>query len=261
MIGFVLGTSEGNEILERVNKITDDIVISTATSYGGELLKEYKYKHLNTEPLDEVKFKKLIEDFNIKLFVDASHPYAKEVSKTLIKVCDELNIEYIRYERKSYLDNTENKKIIRIDSYEELEEVLKKIDGNVLNTTGSNNAGFINSLNIENRVIHRVLPLPNILQKLIDSGIKIENIIAIKGPFGKEINNGIIKEYKIRAIITKDSGLEGGIKEKIESALENDINVIVISKPKVEYKNFYESIDDLVEAIENKKELIVREEI
>ncbi|MBD7915270.1 cobalt-precorrin-6A reductase [Clostridium sp. Sa3CUN1] len=258
MIGFVLGTSEGNEILEKVNKITDNIVISTATNYGGELLKKYKFKHLNTQPLDEEGFKRLIKEFNIKLFVDASHPYAKEVSKTLIKACEDLNIEYIRYERKSYLDNIENKNIIRVDNYEELPKVLENIEGNVLNTTGSNNAGFINSLEIKNRVIHRVLPLPNILQKLIDSGIKIENIVAIKGPFGKEINNGIIKEYEIKAIITKDSGLEGGMKEKIDSALENNINVIVISKPKIKYKNFYETIDDLIEVIENKKELIIR---
>lgn len=253
MIGFVLGTSEGNEILEKINKITEDIVISTATNYGGELLKKYKFKHLNTKPLDEEGFKNLIKDFNIKIFVDASHPYAKEVSKTLMKVCCDLNIEYIRYERKSYLDDIKNEKIIKIDNYEDLVEVLKNIEGNVLNTTGSNNAGLINGLDIKNRVIHRVMPLPNILQKLIDSGIKVEDIIAIKGPFGKEINNGIIKEYKIKAIITKDSGLEGGIKEKIDSAMENDINLIVISRPEIKYDNFYQSIDVLIEVITNKK--------
>lgn len=249
MIGFVLGTSEGNEILEKVNKITDNIVVSTATNYGGELLKKYKFKHLNTQPLDEEKFKKLIEDFNIKLFVDASHPYAKEVSKTLIKTCDDLNIEYVRYERKSHLDNICDDKIIKIDSYEELPAALKDIEGNVLNTTGSNNAGLINSLNIKNRILHRVLPLPNILQKLIDSGIKIEDIIAIKGPFGKEINDGIIKEYKIKAIITKDSGIEGGMKEKIESALENNTKIIVINRSVVKYKRIYENIDDLIKFI------------
>ena len=252
MIGFVLGTSEGNEILEKVNKITDNIVISTATNYGGELLRKYKFKHLNTKPLDEEGFKKLIKEFNIKIFVDGSHPYAKEVSKTLMKACYDLNIEYIRYERKSYLDDIESEKIIRINNYEELVEVLKNIEGNVLNTTGSNNAGLINSLNIENRIIHRVLPMPNVLQKLIDSEIKVEDIIAIKGPFGKEINNGIIKEYKIKAIITKDSGLEGGIKEKIESVIENDINLIVISKPEIKYDNFYQNIDELIEAISKK---------
>ncbi|MGL4875366.1 MAG: cobalt-precorrin-6A reductase, partial [Clostridium sp.] len=35
MLGFVLGTGEGHEILKEVNKFTSDIFVSTATKYGG----------------------------------------------------------------------------------------------------------------------------------------------------------------------------------------------------------------------------------
>jgi precorrin-6A/cobalt-precorrin-6A reductase len=48
MIGLILGTSEGKRILSLLNKYTEDIFITTATAYGGELLKDYKYKILNT---------------------------------------------------------------------------------------------------------------------------------------------------------------------------------------------------------------------
>ena len=101
MIGFVLGTGEGRAILSHVNKYTDEIVVSTATEYGYEIYKEFKAKHFNYRPLNEDEFKDLITKFGIDTFVDASHTYACEVSKTLIKVCNDLNIEYIRYERKS----------------------------------------------------------------------------------------------------------------------------------------------------------------
>ena len=76
-------------------------------------------------------------------------------------------------------------------------------------------------------MIHRILPSPKVISKLLDNGISMDNIIAIKGPFGFEINNGIIKEYKIKALITKDSGEEGGMKEKIDSALLNDVKIIL----------------------------------
>ncbi|MEG1002882.1 cobalt-precorrin-6A reductase [Clostridium sp.] len=254
MIGFVLGTSEGHEILSSINEFTEDIFVSTSTQYGGDLLKNYKIKHLNCKPLNEEEFKAYIKRLNINIFVDGSHPYAKEVSKTLIKVCKELNVKYIRYERKSYFDLIENNEnIIKIDDYSELEEALKNIDGNVLNTTGSNNALNINNLNLKNRVIHRVLPSPSILKKLVDNGIKLDNIIAIKGPFGRYINDGIIKEYNIKAIITKDSGLEGGVLEKVESAFENKAKVILINKPKVNYKIAFNNIDKMIKFI--KKEL------
>ena len=251
MIGFVLGTGEGRAILSHVNKYTDEIVVSTATEYGYEIYKEFKAKHFNYRPLNEDEFKDLITKFGIDTFVDASHPYACEVSKTLIKVCNDLNIEYIRHERKSYFnDLKDNENIIFIDKYEYLEELFKNIDGNILNTTGSNNALKIECLKSEkNRIIHRILPSPKVISRLLDNGISMENIIAIKGPFGFEINNGIIKEYKIKALITKDSGEEGGMKEKIDSALINNVKIIVIKRLEVNYGRKFNNIEEMINFI------------
>lgn len=251
MIGFVLGTGEGRDILSHVNKYTDEIVVSTATEYGYEIYKEFKAKHFNYKPLNEDEFKDLIIKFGINVFVDASHPYASEVSKTLIKVCNGLNVEYIRYERKSYFNNLkDNKNVIFIDKYEYLEEVFKNIDGNILNTTGSNNALKIEGLKSEsNRIIHRILPSPKVISRLLDNGISMDNIIAIKGPFGFEINNGIIKEYKIKALITKDSGEEGGMKEKVDSALLNKVKIIVLKRPEINYGRKFNNIREMLNFI------------
>lgn len=250
MIGLALGTSEGKEILSRLNKYTDEIIISTATEYGQQLYETYKVKYINSKPLDETGFKELIKKYNIKVFVDASHPYAQIVSKTLINVCKDMNIDYIRYERRGYFEEEFNdSNIIKLECYSQLEEALKSIEGNVLNTTGSNNVELIMNLGIKNRIIHRVLPAPTVIQKLIDAGVSIENIIAIKGPFGLHINSGIIKEYSIKALITKDSGKEGGIEEKIIAARENNIKVIVIKKPDIQYDYKVNSIEELIKLI------------
>ena len=259
MIGFVLGTGEGREILSHINKYTDEIVVSTATEYGYEIYKDFKAKHFNYKPLNEEEFKELINKFGITVFVDASHPYASEVSKTLIKVCKEMKIDYIRYERKSFFHNLSKnnikkeesvENIIFVETYEELQEVFKSIDGNILNTTGSNNALKIENLKGENnRMIHRILPSPKVISKLLDNGISMDNIIAIKGPFGFEINNGIIKEYKIKALITKDSGEEGGMKEKVDSALLNDVKIIVIKRPNMSYGIEFNDIKEMLNFI------------
>lgn len=255
MIGFVLGTAEGREILEEVNKFTDDIVVSTATNYGGKILSNYKMKHLNTTPLDEVGFSRLIKRFDIKLMVDASHPYAKNVSLTLIKVCEKLKVTYVRYERMGYLDNFINdSRLTRIFEYGELVQVLKNIKGNVLNTTGSNNISEIEELKLSNRVIHRVLPEVNVMEKLKKMEISIENVIAIKGPFSKEINSAIIKDYHIEAMITKDGGIEGGTKEKVEAAFENNIKIILIDKPRINYEIKFNHISEMIKFIKKFKE-------
>lgn len=256
MIGFVLGTGEGREILGGINKYTDNIVVSTATEYGKDIYKEYKAKYFNYKPLDENGFKELINKFNIKVFVDGSHPYASEVSKTLINVCSEMNIDYIRYERKSFCESfIDNKNIVFIDNYEELDKVLAGVKGNILNTTGSNNALKIEGLNIDNRIIHRILPSPKIISKLMDNGISMDNIIAIKGPFGLDINNGIIREYEIKALITKDSGEEGGMKEKITSAIINNVKIIVLKRPKINYGEEFHDIGEMLDFIISKYKL------
>ena len=246
MVGFILGTSEGKEFLSLANKYTDKIIVSTATSYGGELLKEYKIHHLNTEPLDKEGLKKLINKFNIKALVDASHPYAKEVSKNAREACKEANTHYVRYERPGVLQGIEDRRIMRVTSYEELENILNKIDGNILNTTGSRNVKKIMNLNIKNRIIHRVLPSKEVMDELITMGIKPEDIVAIKGPIGYSLNKAFIEEYNAKAVITKDSGIQGGALEKLNAALDSDIDLIIIEREENKNNNIFTKEEDVI---------------
>ena len=68
MIGLVLGTSEGREILSILNETTDDIFISTTSSYGASLYEKYNYKKANSAPLDENGFYDAIKENNINRF-------------------------------------------------------------------------------------------------------------------------------------------------------------------------------------------------
>lgn len=256
MIGFILGTSEGKNILKYINRFTDEVVVSTATEYGGELLKEYKFKYLNTKPLDKDGLVDLINKFNIKVLVDASHPYAKEVSKNAIDSTKECNISYIRYERLGVLKESNYKKISYISEYDKLKEALKHIDGNVLNTTGSRNIETIYNLNIENRIIHRILPNSKILQNVLNIGVNVEDVIAIKGPISYELNRGFIKQYDAKAIITKDSGKAGGTIEKLKACIDENIYIIVIDKPKIEYGITFSYEKELVDYLIDKYSVV-----
>ena len=81
MIALILGTSEGKNILSLLNEFTDNILVSTATTYGGDILKTYKYKTLNTKPLDLNGLKQMLIKQGISVLVDASHPYALDITK------------------------------------------------------------------------------------------------------------------------------------------------------------------------------------
>lgn len=250
MIGLIVGTSEGKNILSGLNEFTEDIFISTATAYGAELLKDYKYKIFNEEPLDLVGLIKVIRLHDIKILIDASHPYALEITKNAMEACKISGVQYVRYERPSVLEKfNNNENVIVVENYDSLGTHLKNVEGNILNTTGSRNIDKLISFNLNNRVIHRVLPSVKVLEEILNLGVRVEDIVAMKGPVGYELNCGFIKEYNAKAILMKDSGIQGGTVEKIKAAIDNNIQAFVIGRKPMKYSEVFYDETELVKYI------------
>lgn len=252
MIGLIVGTSEGKKIVSMLNEFTEDLFISTATQYGGELLENYKYKVLNSSPLNLEQIIEVIKFNNINIFIDASHPYALEVTKNVVKACAVCKIPYIRYERPSVVEKYESyEKLMQVDTYEDIEECVRSIKGNILNTSGSRNMDRILKLGLENRIIHRVLPSLKVMEECFNLGVKVDDLIAIKGPISYDLNLSFIKEYNAKAIIMKDSGVEGGTREKLEAAIAAGIYAIVIKRSNKNLDNVFSNIEEMVAYIKN----------
>ncbi|MEG1871063.1 MAG: cobalt-precorrin-6A reductase [Peptostreptococcaceae bacterium] len=251
MICIIAGTTEGREMLKELNKYTDDILVSTATPYGGELLKDYRYKVLNDKPLRSEEMQRLFVENKVGIVIDTSHPYAIEVSENLMKVCRETSIEYIRLERKGVVEKFINEdKVIVVESYEELYSHLKSIKGNILNTTGSRNLNKILELGLPNRIIHRILPSMKVFKECLDLKVQVEDIIAIKGPISYDLNRAFIKEYNAAAILLKDSGITGGTEEKIKAALDEGIYTFVIQRKTLKYDNVFYDSKEIIRKLE-----------
>lgn len=246
MIGFILGTSEGRRILSLINKYTNDIAVSTATTYGGEILKEFDIKVLNTKPLNKEEMLNWLNSNKINVLVDASHPYAQEVTKTALECANNIDIKYIRYERQGALENIIGEDILRVRNYDEAIDIIKNLDGNILNTTGGNNVSKFVDLDFKYRVIHRILPLPKVLTKIVEAGVNIKDVIALQGPISYELEKAFLIQYNVKAILTKDSGIEGGVLEKLKAASECKIKLIVIEKPKFSYDLVFNDENSLV---------------
>jgi precorrin-6A/cobalt-precorrin-6A reductase len=90
------------------------------------------------------------------------------------------------------------------------------------------------------------------IKKATEMEINPKNIVAIEGKFSKDFNKALFKEYNINAIITKESGIAGGLKEKIEAADDLNIYTFLVKKPNIKELNDKLIINDL----ENLKELL-----
>ena len=113
--------------------------------------------------------------------------------------------------------------------------MINETDGPVLLFTGSKDLAALTSrIEDPSRVFARVLPNEESLIKCREAGLSGKQIIAMQGPFSKEMNSAMIRQTGAAAILTKESGRAGGLAEKLEAAGECGAAAIVIRNPEQE---------------------------
>lgn len=225
------GTSEGRLLAKYCDENFIPAIVCVATEYGTELLEEYKNISVSEGRKDEEAMKKLFLDNNVEKVYDATHPYAKIVSENIIKVCNELKLEYVRILRDSkVLDKTLEKYYKEFENIEEVVDYLKDKNEKVLIATGSKELYKYKDLEVKN-LYPRVLANMIGIKACEDIGIPSSNIIAMQGPFDIDTNVALLKKYACKYLITKESGDIGGFSEKIEACKKVDAKALVIKRP------------------------------
>ncbi len=76
---------------------------------------------------------------SITKIIDATHPYAVEVSTNAIKASQITNIKYLRFERESLINDVDYENKYIVNDIDEACEVANKIGHNIFIGTGSKN--------------------------------------------------------------------------------------------------------------------------
>ena len=236
MIWIVGGTTEAVKVAARIkNKV--HYIVSVATPSGKEA---FEGENVLVARLTEQEMIVFIKEYGIEKIVDLSHPYAVEVSKNANKAARTCDIPYIRYVRAM----TDVKEAVVINEMSALLTYLEGIKGCVFFTTGANDIHQFEKVKAGNRFVYRILPAPFSIQKAADSGVAMEDIIAIKGPLSKALNSAMFTDYSADYVVMKNSGIEGGTAKKIAACREKGITPVVWNR-KVE-KGVY-CLDALIE--------------
>ena len=122
-----------------------------------------------------------------------------------------------------------------VENIKQAAEKAKTIGRQILLTLGSKNIDPFLCEEFLERIFIRMLPDPQLIQDLLSKGVSPDRIIAIQGPFSISLNKALMVDRSIDCLITKSSGKEGGIKDKVTAAQELDISVIVIKRPEMDY--------------------------
>lgn len=268
----IAGTTEGRQVIEALNRKGLKLAVTVATTLGRQVLdgvEGMEATEVFVGRRDEQGFCQLFERLAPVFVVDASHPFAVEVSRTVRAACAAKNVRYIRYVRPEGQGQRQEQgaasaaegapelrtgeprigeprtdeprtggfpPVYGAADAHEAAALIREIPGNILLTTGANTvrtyAQEIPDFN--ERCYIRVLDTELSRKGCRDAGVPESHVIAVNPPFSCEDNVKLIGRYSIKALVSKDSGAAGGLPEKLAAARQTGIPVILIRRPVAE---------------------------
>lgn len=223
MILILGGTTEGRIAV----RVADEGAIPYYYSTKG-LLQEVNCAHgiRLTGAMDATAMEDFCRDKDIKLLIDAAHPFASALHATLATVSASLQIPVIRYERRYPV---RDKNLIWCTDYAEAIQRLKE-DGihNLLALTGVNTLAPLRPYWETTPCWFRILDREDSVSIARKQGFPAERLL-----FYQEGDNEreLLEQLRPDAILTKESGYSGYFIEKVEAAKQFKTPVYVIKRP------------------------------
>ena len=253
------GTTEGRKAIEALEEAGSTFYYSTKT---GE--QEVTLHHgLRVDgAMDEATMTAFCQSHNIGLLVDAAHPFAEVLHRTVATVAERLGIPAMRFER---IFPEREKDITWLDSYQDLFTLFSHsphIPHSLLATTGVQSISKLKPLEaLGIKVFYRILPRESSIASAHRQGATDSQLCFYEGnatetpeeplnrrrrcrstdvddvgqPMSTTSVKGLWKEgkedSKFEAILLKESGLTGGFVEKVRAARQRGMKIYALKRP------------------------------
>ena len=223
------GTTEGRRLVELLADAPVEVTACVATEYGEALLTPRERLTVSHRRLTEEEMEALLAQERFDLVVDATHPYAAEVTENIARACRRAGVEYLRLLREA---DALPEGAVYFPDTESAVNWLAGTEGNILLTTGSKELAKYAALpGFARRVCARVLPMEASLSACRAAGLGPDRIIAMQGPFSREMNAAILEAVSAKYLVTKDTGGTGGFGEKAAAARDAGAVLVVVGRP------------------------------
>lgn len=225
MILVLGGTTEGKIAAETLDKAGKSFFYSTKSDL--QQIASHNAVRI-TGGLDEHTMTDFCIENDIRLIVDAAHPFAAILHTTVHEVGAKLGIPAIRFERKyTQRDN----RIIWCHDYE---DAISKMNRDNVETllalTGVQTISKLKRFWTGHKCIFRILDREDSFAKAGVAGFPKENLCLYE--CSTDISD-LIDTYHPDAIITKESGESGGFEEKVVEAFNQGIKVYAVCRPQL----------------------------
>ena len=208
------GTTEGRKAVEVLEEAGNAYYYSTKT---GEQDIALYHGHRIDGALDAEAMQAFCREHDIRLIVDAAHPFASQLHQTIAQASEALNIPVIRYER---IYPPRDPDITWIDDYSQVPTDINTL----LATTGVQSISKLKPLEAQGiKVFYRILNRDSSIALAKKQGATDDQLC-----FYEDANDIPVEA---EAILLKESGLSGGFPEKVEAAKARGMRIIALKRP------------------------------
>ncbi len=162
---------------------------------------------------------------NIRLIVDAAHPFAVNLHRNVIELAGQIGVPVIRYDR-IYPPHDEN--LVWCKDYDDAINQLEAHGvSRLLALTGVNTIGKMQGYWQEHECWFRILNRDESQERAQKAGFPADHLVY----YEQDDTAALIAQLRPQAMITKESGVSGGFTEKVNAARQAGIRVFVVQRP------------------------------
>ena len=210
------GTTEGRKAVEVLEEAGTTYYYST--KMGEQDIALHHGERIDGA-MDAEAMQTFCHEHDIRLMVDAAHPFASQLHKTIAQISEKQNIPVIRYER---IYPPRSADITWIDDYSQVPTDIHSL----LATTGVQSISKLKYLETKGiKVIYRILNRESSIHLAHQQGATDEQLCFYP------------QMAEAEAVLMKESGESGGFSEKIAEAKEKGMRIFALKRPELSFRH------------------------
>lgn len=229
MILLLSGTTAGTEITTRLIQEGYQLVAIPSRERDPKRAPHAGNRRLDIMDPEGRKLADLLEQKAVQAVLDLSGPFPDRTAKQVKEMCRRKGLPFLCY-LPQVVETQSRALIYPVFSWTEAARCAAGLGDTIFLTTGSYNlGGFLDSIKDRPvRVVVRITPEYKVMRKCQELGLRPRDIVAMQGPFSKEMNQATFKSYQASVIVTRESGRKGSMGTKLSAASSLRIPVVMI---------------------------------
>lgn len=230
------GTQESAELGRSLIQAKVPAVVTVATESARSLYPASPHLEVWVGRLTPEDVEPFLKTHQVCGILDASHPFAAQVSEMAIATAQQYYLPYLRYERDiAQVESKERQNEWIFSDFKTLLETDLLLKERVLLTIGYRSLQLFQPWQAQAVLFARILPSVTALEAAIAAGFTSDRLIALRPPISVELERSLWQQWNISLVITKASGAPGGEVVKRQLAADLGLKLAIVARPVIHY--------------------------